>query len=170
LLITIVGAKTGSLCRFDKRVDDHYVCQSVALMRLVFPDYSEYLELYFQAVSGGKRQHDRYIYGAGRPHLSFEQLRMTVVPIPDLAEAQLIVSKLSANLSEIGHLEDSIKDELQRARALRQSILKKAFSGQLVPQDPDDEPASVLLERIKAEKAARAEPPRLRRGPRTATA
>ncbi len=42
---------------------------------------------------------------------------------------------------------------LQQAEALRQSILKKAFSGQLVPQDPNDEPASALLARIKTERA-----------------
>ena len=42
--------------------------------------------------------------------------------------------------------------ELQKADALRQSILRKAFVGQLVPQDPDDEPASVLLDRIRAER------------------
>ena len=43
---------------------------------------------------------------------------------------------------------------LQRAERPRQSILKRAFSGQLVPQDPDDEPASALLERIRAQREA----------------
>jgi type I restriction enzyme S subunit len=50
----------------------------------------------------------------------------------------------------------TIDTELKKCEALRQSILKKAFSGQLVPQNPNDEPAFVLLERIKAEKAANA--------------
>jgi type I restriction enzyme, S subunit len=55
--------------------------------------------------------------------------------------------------SIIDQFEQTITTSLQQAEALRQSILKKAFSGQLVPQDPNDEPASVLLERIQAEKA-----------------
>ncbi len=45
---------------------------------------------------------------------------------------------------------------LKQASAQRQNILKAAFSGRLVPQDPNDEPASMLLERIRAERAARA--------------
>lgn len=46
-----------------------------------------------------------------------------------------------------------IDTALARADALHQSILKKAFAGELVPQDPDDEPASILLRRIRAERA-----------------
>jgi len=50
-------------------------------------------------------------------------------------------------------LEESLKEGMQKAEALRQSILKKAFAGKLVPQDPNDEPAEKLLEQIKAAKS-----------------
>jgi len=56
-------------------------------------------------------------------------------------------------LSEVDQLELTLATSLQQAEALRQSILKKAFAGLLVPQDPHDEPASALLARIKAERA-----------------
>jgi type I restriction enzyme S subunit len=52
------------------------------------------------------------------------------------------------------HIEGEVRAGDARCRQLRRSILAAAFSGQLVPQDPDDEPASVLLERIRAEQAA----------------
>ncbi|MEO6823288.1 MAG: hypothetical protein ABI167_00890, partial [Nitrosospira sp.] len=59
-----------------------------------------------------------------------------------------------SKLSVVDQLDQTIATSLQQAEAMRQSILKKAFSGQLVPQDPHDEPASALLARIKAEKSA----------------
>jgi type I restriction enzyme S subunit len=59
---------------------------------------------------------------------------------------------LNQHLSVTDQLDLEIEDNLDRTETLRQSILKKAFSGQLVAQDPNDEPASVLLERIAAEK------------------
>ncbi len=65
-----------------------------------------------------------------------------------------IVEELEAKLSEADQLDQTIATSLQQAETLRQSILKKAFSGQLVPQDPNDEPASELLARIKAERLA----------------
>ena len=65
---------------------------------------------------------------------------------------QRVLTEIESRLSEVAQLELTLTTSLQQAEALRQSILKKAFSGQLVPQDPHDEPASVLLARIKAEK------------------
>ncbi|MFZ4428676.1 MAG: type I restriction endonuclease subunit S, partial [Saprospiraceae bacterium] len=59
---------------------------------------------------------------------------------------------IESRLSVCDKIEESIAQSLQQAEALRQSILKKAFEGKLVPQDPNDEPAGVLLARIQAER------------------
>lgn len=77
----------------------------------------------------------------------------TPIPICSPAEQAEMNSRLEATLSNIDALEAQIEDGLARSKALRQSILKRAFAGHLVAQDPNDEPAHVLLKRIKAEKA-----------------
>lgn len=89
-------------------------------------------------------------------------LSMFPVPMPSLAEQKIIIDTLEDSMSIIDAFERDIEDGLIKSEALRQSILKKAFSGQLVPQDPNDEPASVLLERIRAEKAAQAKTGKLK--------
>lgn len=73
------------------------------------------------------------------------------VPIPSLKEQEHIVSEIERYLSVADKAEVTIAEELKRAERLRQSILKHAFSGKLVLQDPNDEPAEMLLEQIKAE-------------------
>ncbi|MCO7247258.1 restriction endonuclease subunit S [Halomonas sp. Mc5H-6] len=92
------------------------------------------------------------IHGVGRPRINTTQVKELHFPICSPAEQAEIVRLLDEKLDAADALEAEIDASLTRASALRQSILKKAFSGQLVPQDPNDEPASVLLERIKAEK------------------
>lgn len=76
------------------------------------------------------------------------------VPLPPLVEQRRIVAEVERRLSVIQQAEAAVAASLHRAERLRQSILKRAFSGQLVPQDPDDEPASALLERIRAQREA----------------
>lgn len=74
------------------------------------------------------------------------------VPLPPQAEQQRIFAELERQLSVVKRAEESVEVGLQRAERLRRSMLKRAFAGQLVPQDPSDEPASELLERIRAER------------------
>ena len=91
--------------------------------------------------------------GSNVPQLNHKDIDPLPFPLPPLLEQQAIVSEVESRLSVADEVEKTITAELKRAEQLRQSILKKAFSGKLVPQDPNDEPASVLLERIKAEKS-----------------
>ncbi len=88
-------------------------------------------------------------------HLHLEDIRKLPTSLPSLPEQQEIVRLLDEQFTVIEQNEREIDAALKRSAALRQSILKKAFTGQLVPQDPADEPASKLLERIRAEREAR---------------
>ncbi len=84
-------------------------------------------------------------------------LRRFPVPIPPAAEQAEIIAQVDETLSQIDAAEMQIKHGLLRASRLRQSILKQAFEGKLVPQDPKDEPARVLLERLRTTRSAHEE-------------
>ena len=77
----------------------------------------------------------------------------TPIPICSSAEQSIVTERLEAALSEADQLDQTLATALQQADALRQSILKKAFHGQLEKQDKNEEPATALLERIRAEKS-----------------
>ncbi len=89
-----------------------------------------------------------------------KELKAIALPLPSIAEQIKIVEEIDRMLSVTAVLEADIDANLLRVEALRQSILKKAFAGELVPQDPNDEPAAALLARIRSERAALAALPK----------
>jgi len=97
--------------------------------------------------------------GQTRPGINGDILKWLPIPLPPLEEQEEIMRVVSASLEGVDALEADIDLNLQKAEALRQSILKKAFAGELVAQDPADEPASELLARIRAEREAVAAQP-----------
>lgn len=91
---------------------------------------------------------------AGIYKINQTDIRYFKVPLPPLAEQEEAAAKVDEAFQKIGELLNWCQTELARSAALRQSILKDAFAGRLVPQDPADEPASALLERIFAQQGS----------------
>ena len=93
------------------------------------------------------------VHGVGRPRLNLGEIKGLSIPLPPIAEQRRIVAEVERRLSIIERAEEAVDASLKRAERLRQSVLKQAFCGRLVPQDLGDEPASALLERIRTERA-----------------
>ena len=93
--------------------------------------------------------------GGAQPFISQKILNDTFIALPPIREQERILEEYVVALNSNEEMAASIAISLQQSTAQRQNILRAAFSGQLVAQDPHDEPASVLLERIRAERAAR---------------
>ena len=75
-----------------------------------------------------------------------------MIAVPPVAEQTRIVNEVERQLSVLDACVRAVDTGLARSAALRRSVLKAAFEGRLVPQDPSDEPASALLERTRAER------------------
>lgn len=99
------------------------------------------------------RQIKRLNSGTAQPQLPIREFKQFVIPVPPIPEQELILRTIEAQLTSIDAIEGDLSAQLNLGGVARQSILKNAFSGQLIVQDPNDEPASVLLDRINAEKA-----------------
>jgi len=163
LLLTITGANVGKTALVDMDIKEAYVSQHVALIRLVNTTLGSYVHLFLTASAGGRGQLNKAAYGAGKPGLNLQQVGSVVVPISGEQENAALIQALSAQSCALDAQEIAIVHSLKQSAAQRKNILKAAFSGQLVPQDPNDEPASVLLERIRAARAAAPKPQRGRR-------
>ncbi|MCD4747743.1 MAG: restriction endonuclease subunit S [Thermoanaerobaculales bacterium] len=100
-----------------------------------------------------RKRTETLVHGVGRPRIGLTVLRSLALPVPPKPEQERIATEAERCLSAADHLLQDVQKQAERIHRLRQSILKWAFEGRLVDRDPNDEPASALLERIKAERA-----------------
>ena len=149
VLIAMYGATIGKIGILNIEATTNQAC--CACMPILV--YNKYLFYFLMA-------HKPYFIkqgeGGAQPNISKEKIVKTIMPLPPINEQKRIVEKLELLLpfvNKYGLLEDEL-DKLNSnfPDLLKKSILREAVQGKLVPQDPNDEPASVLLERIRAEK------------------
>ncbi|MDE2683208.1 MAG: restriction endonuclease subunit S [Chloroflexota bacterium] len=134
-------------------------CFASYLIRVAFPEacLPDYVCFFINSQHGRAYIAQVRSQQVGQANVNGTKLAAIPIPLPPLAEQWRIVAEVERQLSVMQQAEATVDASLARAERLRQSILKQAFSGKLVPQDPGDEPASALLERIRAEREAEAQ-------------
>ena len=152
-LIVCEGGEPGRAAIWNEQIPDMKIQKALHRVRFSKLALSKYV-LFFLVLSSKNGHLDRYFTGTTIKHLPGEKLAIFPLPLCSVDEQRRAVQEIESRLSVADKIEETIAQSLKQAEALRQSILKKAFEGKLVPQDPNDEPAEELIARIRAEKAA----------------
>ncbi|NBC40699.1 restriction endonuclease subunit S [Corallococcus exiguus] len=148
IVLSIVGT-IGKVIVVPDELDGGNITQSSARLRP--PDWlsGEYLRLALLSPIL-RSQYDKFRFGNAVQRLNIEHVRRLALPIAPLEEMKLMVTRAAVALACADKVQTV--EQRQHLDKLEQSILAKAFRGELVPQDPTDEPASVLLQRLRAER------------------
>jgi len=156
ILITLTGTRRKRDYGFVAIVKDEknlLLNQRVARLRFSLKVNPYYFLISLQNEEFRNRLFANETGNVGQGNIGMGAITNEPIPLPPIKEQNKIVEEYERLFSIIDETEQVIESELKRAQSLRQSILKRAFEGKLVPQDPNDEPASLLIERIKAQKA-----------------
>ena len=154
------GGEVGRAAVWREQLEDCYFQKALHRVRTGSELDPEFLVHVFRWFAD-RDAFEPYVTGSTIKHLPQEDLRRLPVPLPPLEDQRRIVAELEQQLSLIDSLRAAVESAQKRSAALRRAILERAFRGELVPQDPADGPASVLLERIRAERTEN--PPTKRR-------
>jgi type I restriction enzyme S subunit len=146
LLIALYGATVGKLGVLGI---DSAINQAICA---IFPNGGISREFLFWYLRKHRNELLNIRKGGAQPNISQDVVRNIVLPLPSLQEQQNIVEEIENRMSLIKEVETVLEKSLKQAERLRQGILKQAFEGKLVPQDPSDEPADKLLQRIREER------------------
>ena len=147
-------SQIGRMAIWKGEIEDCVHQNHIIRARLYSGLIPQYVESYWNSPIGASGVSKVASSTSGLYTLSVSKVSDLPVPLPPLAEQHRIIAEVERRLSVVQQAEGAVEVNLTRAERLRQSILKQAFSGKLIPQDPNDEPASALLERIRVEREA----------------
>ena len=151
LMLSNIGASIGKVFKVPHLDTPMSLAPNAIILRFfndITCDYFEYVfksfvgQNYLQFLSGG----------VAMPKFNKTDLRAMIVPVPPIKEQERIVESVKNTFIGIDDLDISYSGLANTIQSVKSKILDLAIRGKLVPQDPNDEPASVLLERIRAEK------------------
>ena len=156
VLMNIVGPPLGKVAIVPDAHDEWNINQAICLFRPSSRITTEWL--YYSLCEGANiRQIQLETKGsAGQINISLTQCRQFEFPVPSINEQQEISRRVESLFSLADQLEAKLTSARKIVERLTPALLAKAFRGELVPQDPNDEPASALLERIRAARQAEA--------------
>lgn len=160
-LIISLTADVGRVARIDKDLGEAYINQHLALVRPTKNIDSEYFALCIASQNIGVKQIQFFKKGATKAGLGLDDIRSLAIPFPPLSEQQEIVRRVEQLFAYADTIEKQVNNALARVNNLTQSIVAKAFRGELTAQWRAENPelisgensAAVLLEKIKAERA-----------------
>lgn len=155
VLMNIVGPPLGQVSVVPNTFPEWNVNQAIAIFRAVDGVMPEFVCAHLLSPIAQQWLKARAKTTAGQTNLTLEVCRDLPFPLPPQNEQQALVRHLEEALAAISVQTEAIETSLKQSTAQRQNILRAAFAGQLVPQDPADEPASMLLERIRAERVTK---------------
>lgn len=150
ILITITGANVGKCALIEESIPESYVSQSVALVKVVDAKISKFIHLSLLSRSDDGSQLENLAYGMGRPVLSLPQIKSVKIPLPSLDEQLEIVNRVESLFAKVDAIEEKYKNLKAKIEILPQTILHKAFKGELTEQLETDGDARDLLDEIAA--------------------
>lgn len=161
-LLISVTADVGMIALVPDTIEESHVNQHVAITRPLTSVHSPFVAWFLMAPSGGQVQFQELQYGVTKSGLGLEDVKSIAVPLPPQEEQQEIVRRVEQLFALADRLEAQVDAVFKRSEKISQSILAKAFRGELVPTEAvlarregrDYEPASELLKRIQVERIA----------------
>lgn len=154
VLMNIVGPPLGQVSVVPETFSEWNINQAIAIFRAVEGVLPGFLALHLLSPLAQYWLKARAKTTAGQTNLTLEVCRSLPIPLPPQSEQHAVLSVAEIAIKGFAAQAQSIQVSLRQSAAQRKNILQTAFSGKLVPQDPADERASVLLERICTERAA----------------
>jgi len=142
---------------FETAIITKHVYRITLEQRLINP---QFLALGFHGATEVLKQVAKAVRGQTRPGINGEILKSLAIPVPPRQEQDVICKAVHNQIAGVNDVLELISETIVALDQLDQSILAKAFRGELVPQDPSDEPASVLLECIHAQRKRQARTPK----------